>query len=108
VSAAFTQSQTVFCSSLPHAVLHFDHHQVESIKVSTVQRQQQLDSEAAALQRQEAELNQRLRDFQARVAQAEAALQEREAALGDLQVGRQQHQQQLTRRNGSPICMLGV
>lgn len=89
------------------SVVHLNrHHQVESIKVSTVQRQQQLDSEAAALQRQEAELNQRVRDFQARVVQAEAALQEREAALGDLQVWRQHHQQ-LTWRSCSCTRMVG-
>jgi septal ring factor EnvC (AmiA/AmiB activator) len=63
-----------------------------------MQRQQQLDSDAAQLQQQDAELTRQLRDFQAQVAHTEAALQEREAALGDLQVTpwRQQQQQYTT------------
>lgn len=60
--------------------------QVESIKATSVSRQQQLDVEAAELQQQQAELTQRLLDFQARVAHTEASLQEREAALAELQV----------------------
>lgn len=60
--------------------------QVESMKGSSVQRQEQLDREAAELQQQQVELTQRLSDFQTRVLRTEAALQEREAALGDLQV----------------------
>lgn len=60
--------------------------QVESIKASTLHRQQQLDSEAAQLQQQQAKLTQQLLEFQARVGHAEASLQDREAALGDLQV----------------------
>lgn len=58
-----------------------------------MQRQQQLDNDAAQLQQQDAELTQRLLDFQAQVAHTEAALQEREAALGDLQVRRWRRQQ---------------
>jgi uncharacterized protein YlxW (UPF0749 family) len=60
--------------------------QVESIKASTLHRQQQVDSEAVQLQHQQAELTQQMLEFQTRVARAEASVQEREAALGDLQV----------------------
>lgn len=77
------------CPDCPDPPLHC--HQVESIKASTLQRQQQLDSEAAELQQQQAELTQRLLDFQGRVSRTEAALQEREAQLGDLQVGAHMH-----------------